>query len=57
MSQRAFGPKWTQVRYSVALLEAVLTIRMVIWKQYVILFGGFIDVGVKSEFDWLPTFA
>lgn len=23
--------------------------RMALWKQYVILFGGFIDVGVKSE--------
>lgn len=22
---------------------------MVVWKHYVILFGGFIDVGVKSE--------
>lgn len=22
---------------------------MVLWKHYVILFGGFIDVGVKSE--------
>jgi hypothetical protein len=22
---------------------------MVLWKQYIILFGGFIDVGVKSE--------
>ena len=24
-------------------------LRMVVWKHYVILFGGFIDVGVKSE--------
>lgn len=22
---------------------------MVLWKQYIILFGGFIDVGIKSK--------
>jgi hypothetical protein len=33
-----------------------LTSRMVAWKHYIILFGGFIDVGIKS-LDFLPRMA
>lgn len=48
--ERSIRAKWTSVSRSIPPERVELTRgRMVMWKHFVILFGGFIDVGVRSQ--------